>query len=142
MNDKLAAMKKITKNTIASIIFASSLAMLASCASSQLEIPEELTAQELIQKGQNRFESKDYKNALRYYNAVTERYADSLPVYVEASYEIGHIYMKQKKYEQASAVFNEIIGIYSKTTPGEAPGAYEKLSKLELAKIPESDETK
>ncbi len=141
MNDKLAAMKKITKN-IASIIIASSLAFFASCASTQTEIPAELTAQELIQKGQDRFESKDYKNALRYYNAVTERYADSLPVYVEASYEIGHIYMKQKKYEQASAVFNEIIDIYSKTSPGEAPGAYEKLSKLELAKIPQANETK
>ena len=141
MNDKLAAMKKITKN-IVSVIIASSLAFLASCASNQAEIPVELTAQELIQKGQDRFESKDYKNALRYYNAVTERYADSLPVYVEASYEIGHIYMKQKKYEQASAVFNEIIDIYSKTNPGEAPGAYEKLSKLELAKIPQANETK
>lgn len=141
MNDKLTAMKKITKN-IASIILASSLAFLASCASNQAEIPAELTAQELIQKGQDRFESKDYKNALRYYNAVTERYADSLPVYVEASYEIGHIYMKQKKYEQASAVFNEIIDLYSKTSPGEVPGAYEKLSKLELAKIPQANETK
>ena len=141
MNDKLTAMKKITKN-IVSIILASSLAFLASCASTQAEIPAELTAQELIQKGQDRFESKDYKNALRYYNAVTERYADSLPVYVEASYEIGHIYMKQKKYEQASAVFNEIIDIYAKTSPGEVPGAYEKLSKLELAKIPQANETK
>lgn len=139
MNDKLAAMKKIT---IVSTVLAISFAFLASCASTQVEIPEELTAQELIQKGQDRFESKDYKNALRYYNAVTERYADSLPVYVEASYEIGHIYMKQKKYEQASAVFNEIIGLYSKTSPGEVPGAYEKLSKLELAKIPQVDETK
>lgn len=101
----------------------------------------ELTAQELIQKGQDEFESKDYKNALRYYNAVTERYSDSLPVYVEASYEIGHIYMKQKKYDQAKVIFEEILNIYSNTAPGEAPGAYEKLSKLELAKIPGNSES-
>lgn len=129
-------MKKILKNSIYSIVAVCALCALSSCASNQVEIPMELTAQELIQKGQDEFESKDYKNALRYYNAVTERYSDSLPVYVEASYEIGHIYMKQKKYEQAKAIFDEIIGIYSNTAPGEVPGAYEKLSKLELAKIP------
>lgn len=131
-------MKKNLKNTMISIIFVSAAAILASCASTPKEIPMELTAQELIQKGQDEFESKDYKNALRYYNAVTERYSDSLPVYVEASYEIGHIYMKQKKYEQAKVIFDEILDIYSKTAPGDVPGAYEKLSKLELAKIPEN----
>lgn len=130
-------MKKNLKKTLASIIFALSASTFFSCASTPKEIPMELTAQELIQKGQDEFESRDYKNALRYYNAVTERYSDSLPVYVEASYEIGHIYMKQKKYDQAKTIFNEIIDIYSKTAPGDVPGAYEKLSKLELAKIPE-----
>lgn len=129
-------MKINLKNTIISIIFASA-AVFVSCASTPKEIPMELTAQELIQKGQDEFESKNYKNALRYYNAVTERYSDSLPVYVEASYEIGHIYIKQKKYEQAKAIFGEIIELYSKTAPGDVPGAYEKLAKLELAKIPE-----
>lgn len=129
-------MKKNLKNEIVSI-FAASVLALASCASTPKEIPMELTAQELIQNGQDRFEKGDYKNSLRYYNAVTERYSDSLPVYVEASYEIGHIYMKQKKYNQAKAVFDEILDIYSTTAPGDVPGAYEKLSKLELAKIPE-----
>lgn len=124
------------------IVFASVLAGFASCASSPKEIPMELTAQELIQKGQDEFDSKNYKAALRYYNAVTERYSDSLPVYVEASYEIGHIYIKQKKYEQAKAIFEEIIELYSKTSPGDAPGAYEKLAKLGLAKIPENKDTK
>lgn len=133
-------MKKNLKNEIVSILAVSALA-LASCASTPKEIPMELTAQELIQNGQDRFEKGDYKNSLRYYNAVTERYSDSLPVYVEASYEIGHIYMKQKKYNLAKVVFDEIIGIYSKTAPGDVPGAYEKLSKLELAKIPEKDKS-
>lgn len=118
--------------TIFTVIFSAFI----SCSSTPKEIPMELTAQELIQKGQDEFESKDYKNALRYYNAVTERYSDSLPVYVEASYEIGHIYMKQKKYDQAKVIFEEILNIYSNIAPGEAPGAYEKLAKLELAKIP------
>lgn len=124
------SLKKISVCLISILAF-------ASCASTSKEIPMELTAQELIQKGQDEFEARDYKNSLRYYNAVTERYSDSLPVYIEASYEIGHIYMKQKKYSQAKVIFDEIIDIYSKTAPGDVPGAYEKLSKLELAKIPE-----
>lgn len=129
-------MKINIKNTVIALAF--SALMLASCASAPKEIPQELTAQELIQKGQDAFESKKYKESLRYYNAVTERYSDSLPLYIEASYEIGHIYMKQKKYDQAKVIFEEIINIYSNTMPGEAPGAYEKLAKLELAKIPDT----
>lgn len=96
----------------------------------------ELTAQELIQKGQDAFESGNYKAALCYYNAVTERYADALPIYAEASYEIGHIYIKEKDYEKASVILNEVVSLYAHTAPGEIPGAYEKLAKLELAKIP------
>lgn len=127
-------MKNTIKKTFISIITAT---VLTACASVPKEIPESLTAQELIQKGQDNFEIANYAAALCYYNAVTERYSDVLPVYIEASYEIGHIYMKQKDYQKASVIFDEIIGIYSQTAPGVLPGAYEKLARLEKAKIPQ-----
>ena len=59
-------------------------ALFASCSSTPKEIPEDLTAQELIQKGQTEFENGRYKASLRYYNAVTERFAGEPAVYVEA----------------------------------------------------------
>lgn len=126
-------MKKLIKTSLTAFIFA---AAFVSCSSSPKEIPMELTAQELIQKGQDAFESGRYKESLTYYLAITERYTDSLPVYVEASYEIGHLYMKQKKYNLAEPIFQEILLIYERVTPGEIPSAYLKLAQLELKKIP------
>ncbi len=126
-------MKKLIKTSLTAFIFA---AAFVSCSSSPKEIPMELTAQELIQKGQDAFESGRYKESLAYYLAITERYTDSLPVYVEASYEIGHLYMKQKKYNLAEPIFQEILLIYERVTPGEIPSAYLKLAQLELKKIP------
>ena len=115
-------------------------AIFASCSSVPKEIPEDLTAQELIQKGQSEFENGHYKASLMYYNAVTERFADTPAVYLEASYEIGHLYMKQKDYEKAETVLQEILNIYANAQPGTLPGAYHKLAQLEMDKIKEQAE--
>ncbi len=100
-------------------------------------VPEGLTAKQLIQKGQDSYNTGNYPQSLRYCNAVLERFSDEdLPLYIEAKYEIGHIYMKQKQYSYAKPVFEEILDIYSKVIPGEIPAAYKKLSEIELEKIP------
>lgn len=122
------------KNVI-KIFIALSLFACVSCASNK-PIPEDLTAMQLIQEGQNNFERGKYKISLRYYNAVLERFGNSNPnAYVEAMYEIGHIYMKEKKYDYARNVFNEIIELYSMTMPGQLPGAYRKLAEIGLEKL-------
>lgn len=128
-------MKHTTFKSLFAIAICS--AFFLSCTTLPKEIPEELTAQEIIQKGQTEFENGHYKAALFYYNAVTERYQDSPPVYLEACYEIGHIYMKMKKYDKAEAVFQQILDIYSSSQPGSIPGAYQKLAQLEMDKIQE-----
>lgn len=127
---KLTSLKKI----IVSIAIA---ALFSACSTVPKDIPEELTAQELIQKGQTEFENGRYKASLAYYNAVAERYADSPPVYLEASYEIGHLYMKQKKYSKAEPILREIIAIYENAQPGTLPGSYYKLARLEMDKLNE-----
>ena len=111
------------------------LPALFSCSTVPKDIPEELTAQELIQKGQSEFENGRYAASLAYYNAVTERYAEYPALYLEASYEIGHLYMKQKKYDKAKVVFQEILDIYANSQPGTLPGSYNKLSQVEMQKL-------
>ncbi len=125
------------KNTLLKSIFIIALcsAIFTACSSTPTEIPQELTAQELIQKGQAEFENGRYKSSLRYYNAVTERYADVPAVYLEATYEIGHLFMRQKKYDKAEPIFQEIIQVYENAQPGSLPGSYRKLAQLELDKI-------
>ncbi len=124
---KHSIIKTITILTFVALTF-------LSCASNE-QIPDDLTAQQLIQQGQTAFESSDYKLALRYYNAVLERFPDDRAVCVESKYEIGHLYMKQKKYAMAKPIFQELLDLYANTLPGELPAAYQKLAQLEMEKI-------
>lgn len=120
--------------TVCRALFLMTALALLSCMSVPL-IPEDMSAQELIQNGQSAFESGNYKASLRYFNAVIERYDDNPAVYVEAKYEIGHLYMKKKKYKSAVPILEEIRDLYPQVPPGTLPAAYEKLAKLELAKL-------
>lgn len=129
---KITLSKPLIIITLCSSLFAINI---SSCSTVPKEISEELTAQELIQKGQTEFEYGRYKASLAYYNTVCERYADAPAFYLEAYYEIGHLYMKQKKYEKAKAVFEDILHIYADAQPGTLPGSFRKLSEGEMEKI-------
>ena len=126
------SIKRLSKISISIFV----LFLFFSC-HSVVVIPEDASAKQLIQSGQDEFSSGNYKNALRFYNATLERYGDDPSIFVEAKYEIGHIYMKQKKYDYAENVFTEILSLYANTLPGQLPGAYQKLSQFEIEKIAE-----
>jgi uncharacterized protein HemY len=106
------------------------------------DIPDDLTEAQLIQLGQDCYGSGDYKNAELYYSTVIMRYGMDNNAYIEATYELGHLYLKQKKYEKAEDSFREILSIYEGAAPGTLPGAYKKLSEIELAKIPAKKDNK
>lgn len=126
-----------TKTIFKTLIFSAAIAVFSSCQSVP-EIPLEMSAQEMIQNGQSAYEDGKNKVALAYFNEVVARYGDDPALYIEARYEIAHLYMKKKDYEHAVPILEEIRDIYPKVQPGTLPGAYEKLAKLELAKVPAS----
>ena len=111
--------------------------LFASCRTVK-DIPEDLTSTQLIQLGQNAYGSAQYKNAEIYYKTVIARYGIDSSVYVEARYELGHLYLKQKKYAAAYASFKEILDMYASTTPGVLPGAYNKLAEIGMQRIPKN----
>lgn len=115
------------------------LAVLCACAVScrtSAVIADDATAAQLIQAGQEALEVSNYSVAEEYYTAVIQRYGMDTATYVEARYELGHLYMKRKKYEQAYRSFSEILGIFENAEYGTVPPAYKKLSQMEIAKIP------
>ena len=117
--------------------FCAALALiLISCNSVPEEIPEDLDARQLIQLGQDNYDAAKYAASEAYFNAVLERYGDDVKHYIEATYELGHLYMKQKRYEEAIANFNAILEIYE-NVPAGIPGAYKRLSQIELEKVPQ-----
>lgn len=129
---KIRFMKKI----ITSLLALCAVFMIISCNSTKV-VPEDYTAAQIIQLGQNAYDSLKYADAEFYYNTVLERFSTEPAVFVEAKYELGHIYMKTKRYDKAKACFTEILEYYDSGLYGMLPGAYKKLAILELERIPE-----
>lgn len=121
---------------LAQIVLAVALIALAACTTNTV-IPEDASAKELIQRGQEAYEKSRNKEALAYFTAVVDRYGSDPALYIEARYEIAHLYMKRKDYEHAAPVLQEIITLYANYPIGTFPASYQKLAQLELAKIPE-----
>ncbi len=92
--------------------------------------------------GQDALEVSNYTAAETYYITVIQRYGMDTATYIEASYELGHLYLKQKKYDEAYRKFDEILGIYSNAEIGTIPASYKKLAEMGIEKIPEKHRTK
>lgn len=110
--------------------------IITSCESTKV-VPEEATAAQIIQMGQNAYTSAHYKDAEFFYNTAIDRFGSDPKTYIEAKYELGHIYVKTKNYEKAKACFNEILDLYSLDATGQLPGTYKKLAQIGLAKMEE-----
>jgi tetratricopeptide (TPR) repeat protein len=124
-------MKKLL---ISTALFAATL-LLLSCKTIK-EIPEDKTSAQIIQMGQNSVSVSDYKSAVFCYETAIERYGSDPALYVEAKYELAHTYLKQKKYDKAYPIYNEILELYD--AYGTAlPGAYKKLCQIGISQIPE-----
>lgn len=120
------------------IVFAVCLAALSlfvSCRTLK-EIPEDKTSAQIIQMGQNYVGDGDYKSAEFCYTTVIDRYGTDPAIYVEGRYELGRVYLAQRKYDKAYNIFNELLNLYD-TYPGMLPGSYKKLCNISLSQIPE-----
>lgn len=114
--------------------------LLVSCKSAPEEPKADATAREIIQMAQTEQNSNNSKDALYYYGKLIQRYGTDTAIYVEGRFEIAHIYVKQKKYKTAKPMLEEVLEIYSKSQPGQLPGAFKKLAENDLKKINEAEE--
>ena len=69
------------------------------------------------------------------YEILLQRYGMNPAIYVEARYEIAHVYVKQKKYKDAEPILLELKEIYDSSAPGALPGAYRKMAMKDLEKV-------
>jgi outer membrane protein assembly factor BamD (BamD/ComL family) len=129
-------MKKNIFIIIVSALFTAAAVLPIQSCSTVKEIPTDLSAAQLIQLGQDAYGNAQYKNAEIYYRTVISRYGMDNSIYVEARYELGHLYIKEKNYDAAYKSLKEILDLYASTAPGTLPGAYNKLAQIEMAKIP------
>ena len=121
------------KSIILTALFVASM-LFVSCKTLK-EIPEDKTSAQIIQMGQNYVGNGDYKSAEFCYSTVIERYGTDPSIYVEARYELGRVYLAEKKYDKAYSTFTEVLDIYDRYGTM-IPGAYKKLCNISINQIP------
>lgn len=103
------------------------------------DIPLDKSATQIIQMGQNAASSGSFSNAEYIYKTVIERFGDDPLTFVMATYELGHIYNKQEKYDLAEKAFNQVLDLYA-LQGSSLPQDYRKLCEIGLSKIPAPEE--
>jgi outer membrane protein assembly factor BamD (BamD/ComL family) len=108
---------------------------IASCASGPADIPDDITAAELIQRGQEASDKNRYEISLRYYETILERFPDDLGNVCAAEYEIAFIHYRQKKYAEAKDEFTALLARYEDPDEELLPPQFKILSAKILEKI-------
>ena len=109
----------------------------SACAS--LNISDDMSPAELIQRAQEASDRNSYNTALQYYYALRDRNSNNIDLVITAKYQIAFIHYKQKKYQQAREGLNEVLGYYN--TPDEEllPQQFKRLSQIVLKSIEEKE---
>ena len=115
------------------------LLCLYSCMTAPKNIPENATVEELTLLGQQSLDISNYKAAEVYYSTIIKRFGSDITVLVAAEYEIAHIRVKQKKWDEADEMLKRIVSYYEGTEAGLLPPHYKKLALIDLDKIPQGD---
>jgi outer membrane protein assembly factor BamD (BamD/ComL family) len=114
-------------------------AVFFSACASTMNISEELSPAELIQRAQEAMDRNSYNTAIRYYQALHERNRSNIDLMITAEYHIANIHYKQKKYDLARAEYNAVLEYYN--TPDEEllPQHFKILSNIVLKSIEEKE---
>jgi outer membrane protein assembly factor BamD (BamD/ComL family) len=115
------------------------LTLLIGCSSVPDDITEDITVEELIQKGQGASDNNAYDKALIYYETILDRFPLDIDNICAAEYEIAFIHYKQGKYVQSREEFNALLSRYD-TPDGELlPPKYKRLATIVLGSIDEKE---
>ena len=96
----------------------------------------ELSPDEIVQLAQSNYNSGRTSVAEYYYKLLLQRYGMDTTNYIIGRFELAHLYIKKKNYEQAVPMLQEIVQIYETSVPGALPGEYVKLARMDLEKVP------
>ena len=111
--------------------------LIVACAGAPKVIPPDLSARELVQRAQEASDVYNYKAAVAYYKALSERFGSD-PLYMTTSeYEIAFIDYKEKHYEAAKNAFEALLAQYAGPDGASLPQRYAVLAKKVLESIAE-----
>jgi outer membrane protein assembly factor BamD (BamD/ComL family) len=112
------------------------------CAGGPMNISEDLSPSELIQRAQEASDRNRYKVALQYYEALLDRNRYNIDLVCTAEYEIAFIYYKQKKYAMAKEGFNDLLERYNTPDESNLPPQFKLLALKVLERIEDKEQTR
>ncbi|MDR3247506.1 MAG: hypothetical protein LBT39_01855 [Treponema sp.] len=115
------------------------LLVMAACATGPQNIPEEITAEELVQRAQEASDRNRYNTALQYYQTLLERNPTDIDWICTAEYEIAFIHYKQKKYGEAREELESLLLRYETPDAELLPQQFKRLSYIVLENIDEKE---
>jgi outer membrane protein assembly factor BamD (BamD/ComL family) len=130
-------MIKLLKNKL--VLSALTAVFLFSACATTVNISEDMSPAELIQRAQEASDRNRYNIALQYYEALRDRNNNNIDLIITAEYEIAFIHYKQKKYEQAREEFNAVIEYYNTYDEAVLPQQFKRLSQIVLKSIDEKE---
>ncbi len=114
------------------------LVLFSACTSIPKDIPLDITAKELNQKAQECTAVSNYAGAEVYYKTLIQRFGMDISVLIPAEFELAHVYIKQKKYDNAKPLLEKVLSYYEVDSTN-LPREYKKLAQIDLDKISESE---
>lgn len=111
------------------------LCLFVSCASVPRNIPETLSANELIQAAQEASDVNNYDAAVVYYETALTRFSDDMQVVCACEYEIAFIQYKKGQTDLAVKGFNALLVRYDSPDAALLPGQYKVLAEKVLSVI-------
>jgi len=115
--------------------------LLSSCVTA-INISEDLSPAEIIQRAQEAMDKNRYNVAIQYYQALNERNRSNIDLIITAEYHIANIHYKQGKYDQAREELNAVLEYYN--TPDEEllPQHFKRLAQIVLQNIEEKEQVR
>jgi outer membrane protein assembly factor BamD (BamD/ComL family) len=102
------------------------------------DIPEELSVEELTLEAQNSFDKGNIRAAQVYYQTILRRFSSEPAVVMAAEYELSHIKIKQKKWNEALVMIDALLAQYEDDTFHQLHPSYRKLLEQDRKKIPKN----
>jgi len=114
--------------------------MLSSCATAN--ITPEMSAAELMQRGQEAMDKNRYNAAIQYYRALHENNRTNIDLIITAEYHIAFVHYKQGKFEQSRAEFNAVLEYFNSPDEELYPQHFKRLSQIVLNNIDEKEKSR
>jgi outer membrane protein assembly factor BamD (BamD/ComL family) len=123
-------------------ILASLLTFLFSACVTTVNIAENLSPAELIQRAQEASDKNRYNIALQYYEALYDRNRNNIDLIITAEYEIAFIHYKQKKFEQSREELTALLKYYDNPDEELLPQHFKRLAQIVIQKIDNNEKPK